>query len=102
RRHTRSKRDWSSDVCSSDLLHGGVAVDERLRNRPGVAEQGGELVVAGGERVREPGEPGERGADALRCVRQRRRQRVEALRQLGEIGRASCRERGWSTGATTR
>src|SRR5207249_5454951 len=25
RRHTRSKRDWSSDVCSSDLqkLHGG-------------------------------------------------------------------------------
>src|SRR5699024_11330403 len=21
RRHTRSKRDWSSDVCSSDLLH---------------------------------------------------------------------------------
>src|SRR5699024_11683922 len=23
RRHTRSKRDWSSDVCSSDLLEGG-------------------------------------------------------------------------------
>src|SRR5207249_9061142 len=22
RRHTRSKRDWSSDVCSSDLLPG--------------------------------------------------------------------------------
>src|SRR5207249_6413932 len=22
RRHTRSKRDWSSDVCSSDLLGG--------------------------------------------------------------------------------
>src|SRR5699024_11825056 len=22
RRHTRSKRDWSSDVCSSDLLRG--------------------------------------------------------------------------------
>src|SRR5699024_11341097 len=22
RRHTRSKRDWSSDVCSSDLLSG--------------------------------------------------------------------------------
>src|SRR5699024_11933562 len=21
RRHTRSKRDWSSDVCSSDLCH---------------------------------------------------------------------------------
>src|SRR5699024_11343115 len=23
RRHTRSKRDWSSDVCSSDLYNGG-------------------------------------------------------------------------------
>src|SRR5699024_11634047 len=22
RRHTRSKRDWSSDVCSSDLMQG--------------------------------------------------------------------------------
>src|SRR5215469_17834444 len=25
RRHTRSLRDWSSDVCSSDLVLGGVA-----------------------------------------------------------------------------
>src|SRR5699024_12136253 len=24
RLHTRSKRDWSSDVCSSDLLSGGM------------------------------------------------------------------------------
>src|SRR5207249_8055726 len=24
RRHTRSKRDWSSDVCSSDLVDSGV------------------------------------------------------------------------------
>src|SRR5699024_2999827 len=24
RRHTRSKRDWSSDVCSSDLFHSGI------------------------------------------------------------------------------
>src|SRR6266536_4093936 len=23
RRHTRSTRDWSSDVCSSDLIYGG-------------------------------------------------------------------------------
>src|SRR5207249_10651507 len=35
RRHTRSKRDWSSDVCSSDLIqyHGCVKGDEhRARN----------------------------------------------------------------------
>src|SRR5699024_11861698 len=25
RRHTRSKRDWSSDVCSSDLTHPDLA-----------------------------------------------------------------------------
>src|SRR5699024_11997656 len=24
RRHTRSKRDWSSDVCSSDLANGAI------------------------------------------------------------------------------
>src|SRR5207249_11916008 len=34
RRHTRSKRDWSSDVCSSDLLLravGGIPGVRRLR-----------------------------------------------------------------------
>src|SRR5207249_9520935 len=28
RRHTRSKRDWSSDVCSSDLILGAVAPEQ--------------------------------------------------------------------------
>src|SRR5699024_8157292 len=27
RRHTRSKRDWSSDVCSSDLTGGATSID---------------------------------------------------------------------------
>src|SRR5699024_11879787 len=31
RRHTRSKRDWSSDVCSSDLLSFGLAISPPLR-----------------------------------------------------------------------
>src|SRR5699024_11725179 len=31
RRHTRSKRDWSSDVCSSDLAVGrDIAVDDTV------------------------------------------------------------------------
>src|SRR5207249_7484940 len=30
RRHTRSKRDWSSDVCSSDLNHGAWHVHTRM------------------------------------------------------------------------
>src|SRR5437868_7221874 len=29
RRHTRSKRDWSSDVCSSDLLMTSIALNDR-------------------------------------------------------------------------
>src|SRR5699024_11967246 len=37
RRHTRSKRDWSSDVCSSDLLEilGGGVQEHRLVQRRG-------------------------------------------------------------------
>src|SRR5699024_11622337 len=29
RRHTRSKRDWSSVVCSSDLAHGDKGISQR-------------------------------------------------------------------------
>src|SRR5206468_9428642 len=37
RRHTRSDRDWSSDVCSSDLVHGGQhALRDENREEPGV------------------------------------------------------------------
>src|SRR2546421_10404138 len=34
RRHTRSDRDWSSDVCSSDLTGGVVAVDVSAKVLP--------------------------------------------------------------------
>src|SRR5207249_7833574 len=33
RRHTRSKRDWSSDVCSSDLGNGGRSLGPLGRAR---------------------------------------------------------------------
>src|SRR5207249_9032574 len=33
RRHTRSKRDWSSDVCSSDLTRYSLALDFVGRER---------------------------------------------------------------------
>src|SRR5699024_12222843 len=39
RRHTRSKRDWSSDVCSSDLH--AAARTERLQNGAGTRITGG-------------------------------------------------------------
>src|SRR5207249_7274558 len=41
RRHTRSKRDWSSDVCSSDLDQIGVRVaDDAVGERGGPVRQG--------------------------------------------------------------
>src|SRR5207249_7609660 len=50
RRHTRSKRDWSSDVCSSDLLgelhqiletrHGAVVVHDLADDARGIQEIG--------------------------------------------------------------
>src|SRR5699024_12857229 len=33
RRHTRSKRDWSSDVCSSDLLSSSLCIRRSLTDR---------------------------------------------------------------------
>src|SRR2546429_4179358 len=49
RRHTRCSRDWSSDVCSSDLrTWGGRAVHRGVRGRPeGQPLQGLEPDVVG-------------------------------------------------------
>src|SRR5207247_6202433 len=91
RRHTRSTRDWSSDVCSSDLLERergitilaknvaikyldpatGVTNKINLIDTPGHADFGGEV-----ERVLSM-------ADGVFLL-------VDAAE---EIGRASCRER---------
>src|SRR5438067_4844399 len=57
RRHTRSKRDWSSDVCSSDLSsfapHFATCLTTRLR---GVSCTGFSCT-AGGKSLRRPGAP---------------------------------------------
>src|SRR5437868_14768947 len=70
RRHTRSKRDWSSDVCSSDLMPGMLEAEQR------------------GGRDRQA----RRAHDEVAAVAVDQRQ--SERRQLAEIGRASCRERG--------
>src|SRR5690349_22633068 len=75
RRHTRSLRDWSSDVCSSIYEEAERAVDvERLA----------------GEHERQ-----ERARHDQRQREQDRDRVEEALELRGEhqIGRASCRER---------
>src|SRR5438105_11756053 len=79
RRHTRSTRDWSSDVCSSDLPHrareGAVGARRAHAARHARRPPAGCLVL--GSRARVPGH-GDRGGGA-------------SLRP--KIGRASCRER---------
>src|SRR5690606_39682290 len=73
RRHTRFSRDWSSDVCSSDLcfLSGGAGVGHRCGVRGG--------------RVRR---------DAVTMSSVRHHYPVPGKwRPTVEIGRASCRER---------
>src|SRR5690606_41135894 len=94
-RHTRFSRDWSSDVCSSDLLAPAfvqradqfVGLDAHVveENAAGVQRAGSQLV-----------DGSMRQAFAF-DVYHEHRQAVSAglgLLELLEIGRASCRERG--------
>src|SRR5207253_3461077 len=83
RRHTRWPRDWSSDVCSSDLTRvspSGWRKESSGRFLPPARRRHPRLPLRGGD-----GRPNPRhGKDRLR-----RPQPDE-----GQIGRASCRERG--------
>src|SRR5699024_11450037 len=87
RRHTRSKRDWSSDVCSSDLLIARIAA---VRTWTFITHRGDWLEDADGWR------------DTTRTIEDRLSDALhERLTQRfvdrrTEIGRASCRERGAS------
>src|SRR5207245_4632499 len=98
---TRCYRDWSSDVCSSDL------------GAQSAAAQDGQLAVresARGHRIPACGNETLHVGALARDIRYRdgvgvRADNVEALqvraqgqRAGGQIGRASCRERGWISG----
>src|SRR2546421_2252783 len=78
RRHTRSDRDWSSDVCSSDL--GDPPAEHRaLRDTVGVLDLSfrSRLCLT--------------GADRQKFLNGQATNNVKDLK-VGEIGRASCRE----------
>src|SRR5207249_7455704 len=47
RRHTRSKRDWSSDVCSSDLIEVKMSISQKTSSSSEL-EAGASLSVQGG------------------------------------------------------
>src|SRR5699024_11647607 len=86
RRHTRSKRDWSSDVCSSDLIPAGQMIG--LIGPDGVGKSS-LLSLVSGSRVIQEGDVWVMGGD----MGQKSHRNVTCPRI--EIGRASCRERGW-------
>src|SRR5699024_11669188 len=87
RRHTRSKRDWSSDVCSSDLA---ILVDEKQTGWS-TSDRSAHLAAANIE-TRPIWKPMH-----LQPVHSEKLARTlgvgESLFNRGQIGRASCRER---------
>src|SRR5207253_7702225 len=95
RRHTRWPRDWSSDVCSSDLafmLHDTYGFPIEL-TRELAAEQGLGVDEDGFERLMDEQRQRSRAPDDRSRAGEELREHALAL---VEIGRASCRERGES------
>src|SRR5207249_5841990 len=91
RRHTRSKRDWSSDVCSSDL----VSCPLRHRRVEAVATLfDSRKMKSGGirDRLKEVGII-QIIIGSGNCRMLPNRQSGNRLREGVKIGRASCRER---------
>src|SRR5699024_12222704 len=86
RRHTRSKRDWSSDVCSSDLLINNT----RCWSGAKIVVRAGCLVGVLVVPATEPTQPGRAEGDVGRT---RELPLAPAGHQTQQIGRASCRER---------
>src|SRR5690606_39468423 len=91
RRHTRFSRDWSSDVCSSDLLPADLVplMQQRIAGYPNVVAEGGanfwdafRLVPVGDHFWH----------DGVRLEVFEARHHWPRT-AFGQIGRASCRER---------
>src|SRR5699024_12180319 len=98
RRHTRSKRDWSSDVCSSDLefmssVTGVIFHLEfsRLSRYTATYEKFIELAELA---KKQHLDAYERQADMIKKTE------TFIAKNKAQIGRASCRERKQSTART--
>src|SRR5699024_11325263 len=94
RRHTSSKRDWSSDVCSSDLRSrtaagAATALCSTSASRSATGCASGD---AGTPRMNDTARLSER-IDALEVRLTYQDETIETLK----IGRASCREREYTT-----
>src|SRR5207247_6275351 len=95
RRHTRSTRDWSSDVCSSDLSPlSHIIIDDGRRYLERTEEQYDVILI-------DPPPPVEAAGSSLLYSEQFYAAAKRRLRPGGilehwlQIGRASCRERAY-------
>src|SRR5690606_41058837 len=87
RRHTRFSRDWSSDVCSSDLDKNmpGCAMAMARLDRPSVFVYGGTIQM------------GKNRRDVVSVFEAVGAHSAGKLSDIEQIGRASCRESGQSS-----
>src|SRR5699024_11471990 len=98
RRHTRSKRDWSSDVCSSDLEQN-IYFNDTNEGTIELDGGTGEEIITYTVNIRS--NDSNCSSDLLRTfefVTPKRNPYSGLLACEGEIGRASCRERVWGEG----
>src|SRR5207245_6707334 len=94
RRHTRCYRDWSSDVCSSDLALAGALGVAAARRSPAAGTDGPPTTAETPATGESPDSP-----EVLLGQLQVEPLELELAGDLfdlvdPEIGRASCRERG--------
>src|SRR5206468_8883312 len=95
RRHTRSDRDWSSDVCSSDLGFPDELIEGRILPGAALSILVGNLFYAwqGRRLARQTGR-----TDVTALPYGINTPSVVAFIFLIKIGRASCRERVYEVG----
>src|SRR5690606_40257370 len=100
-RHTRFSRDWSSDVCSSDLAPGAERTEAQVMN----AMISPDLLVIDEVGATKPTEFEQ--ATLFHVINSRYEQMRPTVvisnldpHELPEIGRASCRERGGRLGVS--
>src|SRR5690606_40589098 len=90
RRHTRFSRDWSSDVCSSDLIN--EALTQASNNKVSSLKD----FLAAAEVKNDKGEVLQHGINSIEMLFPEAAHATNGNEPLiyKEIGRASCRERG--------
>src|SRR5437763_7599225 len=95
RRHTRYIGDWSSDVCSSDLLPGSARIFTATEESLSIAEEAGVPIQIAHLQMNGPGNAG-RAGELLEVVGRARRKGVDVRSEERRVGKGWGRgRRGW-------